>query len=146
MKNINKLFLIAIVLITVSCFGDTDLTSPFTERRNINRENDPTTVRIAHNQRVNINNDFTIHFNRVIADSRCPMDAICLWAGNGEVELNLSYGRSTERIVLNTYLNPKEHTFRNYKISLKELRPYPKSTSTIRPGEYVVVLEIRLLR
>jgi len=146
MQNLNKLLLIIVTIITVSCFGDSDLTSPFISKRNLNKKNDHITIRIPYNQRVNINNDFTIHFNRVIADSRCPMDAICLWPGDGEVELKLSSGRNIERVVLHTFLSPQEYIYRNYKISLKELRPYPKSTNSIRPGVYVVVIEVKLLR
>ena len=35
-----------------------------------------------------------VTFDRVVSDSRCPIDAICVWAGEAVIALKLSRGYS----------------------------------------------------
>lgn len=86
----------------------------------------------------------TIKFKSVEDDSRCPMDAICIWAGNAEVVLELKYsGRREQTVRLNTNLYPKNIKYSNLLIDLKDLTPYPKSDETINPDDYVVKLIVK---
>lgn len=65
----------------------------------------------------------TITFLRVTEDSRCPLNAVCVWEGNGRVELTLSsaYG-ATKDVALNTTTEP---VFSGLRIVLAALNPYP---------------------
>lgn len=76
----------------------------------------------------------------IISDSRCPMDAVCIWAGTVSV-----------RVVLATQVSHGEHVFAinepirfgEYTVILKEVSPYPKSSQTITQSEYRFVFEVK---
>ena len=89
------------------------------------------TVEIRHcaNEVVN-GNALQICFDSLIADSRCPMNARCVWQGEATVKLSLQIGANEKQAFkLSTLNNPP--TFRNdttisgYKIQLLKLSPYP---------------------
>jgi hypothetical protein len=82
-------------------------------------------------------------FDRVRTDSRCPLDAICIQAGEAIVVLALSQSAATraER-ELGTTPNSSEASYLSYVIKLVALAPYPRSTQQIRPEEYVATLTV----
>ena len=88
-----------------------------------------------------------IKFEAVEQDSRCPADVTCVWAGNAVVRLELTInGRDSKTVSLNTARSPSlvtETHYRNYKVSLVGLKPYPKrSTQKIAPADYKVTLVV----
>jgi len=82
-------------------------------------------------------------FDRVRADSRCPLDAICIQAGEAIVVLTLSQSAATpaEREVRTTPAF-SEASYLSYVIKLVALMPYPRSTQQIRPEDYVATLTV----
>ena len=82
-------------------------------------------------------------FVRVKADSRCPLDAICIQAGEAIVVLALSQsaGAEAEREVRTTPAL-SESSYLSYVIKLVALAPYPRSTQQIRPEDYVATLTV----
>ena len=87
--------------------------------------------------------NFRIEFFEVTADSRCPLDAICVWAGDATVHVGLSEVGSTDRAELHTG-DPARATVthRGFIIHLVDLQPYPASTRPIAPAEYRVTLRV----
>ena len=87
-----------------------------------------------------------VTFERVPADSRCPMDAFCIRAGEALVALTISEdGRNAAARELRT--DPAaaaETTYSGYSIKLLTLAPYPRSGQQILPGDYVATLTIRV--
>lgn len=82
--------------------------------------------------------DLRIRFDTVRSDSRCPMDALCVRAG--EAVIALTIGRSGEVPVgreLDTTPARSSTTFLNFTITLSSLQPYPRSDRQIQPGDYV---------
>jgi hypothetical protein len=50
----------------------------------------------------------TIGFLAVHNDSRCPLDAMCVWQGNAEVQIGIAFGMGpTVPYALNTGLEPR---------------------------------------
>jgi hypothetical protein len=85
----------------------------------------------------------TFQFVNVPNDSRCPEDAVCVWAGNAAVIIEISDIKDT----LNTVANPSEITYGSYKITLSKLSPYPKVGVPINTSQYVgqfVVTKMRV--
>jgi hypothetical protein len=82
-------------------------------------------------------------FDRVRADSRCPLDALCIQAGEAIVVLTLSQSTAAqaEREVRTTPAL-SEASYLSYVIKLVALAPYPRSTQQIRPEEYVATLTV----
>lgn len=87
--------------------------------------------------------DLTVAFLAVTEDSRCPEGAMCIWAGNGKILVELTKpGAGTVSAGLNTYLEPKTLSYSNYQISLMELRPYPRVDGRIGVDEYAATLVV----
>jgi hypothetical protein len=76
-------------------------------------------------------------FRRVSGDSRCPMDVVCVWAGDGVVAVEVSLnGSSWVPGELHTDPQRPPVEVGDYRIRLTELQPYPRSSETIEPGRY----------
>ncbi len=99
--------------------------------------------KIAYKQTlVNAENDLKIKFEGVISDSRCPIEAQCVWAGNAEVRLMFSKGAQRERFVLNTGKEPAAHEAFGYMITLENLAPPASLNDPPKPNDYVAELTI----
>ena len=88
--------------------------------------------------------DVRIRFDTVRSDSRCPMDALCVRAG--EAVIALTVGRVGEVPVgreLDTTPARSSTSFLNFTIALSSLQPYPRSDRQIQPGDYVATLVVR---
>lgn len=84
-----------------------------------------------------------VAFNRVLADSRCPIDAVCVWMGDAivQVELTAAGGR-TGKLELHTSLEPKSQLWNGANVTLLELQPAPRASEATRPGAYSVRLQV----
>jgi hypothetical protein len=85
----------------------------------------------------------TIAFNRVESDSRCPMDALCVWAGDATVTVSLSKAAES-RVQRELHTDPRasETSYLAYSIKLVALAPHPQSSRPIRPQDYVATLTV----
>jgi hypothetical protein len=82
-------------------------------------------------------------FDRVRADSRCPLDAICIQAGEAIVVVTLSQSAAAQaERELRTTPALSEASYLAYVIKLVALAPYPRSTQQIRPEDYVATLTV----
>jgi len=85
-----------------------------------------------------------ITFDGVRSDSRCPIDAFCVWAGDAVVAVSLSQplGNRVER-ELHTDPSGSETSYAAYSIKLVALAPFPRSDRQIGPKDYVATLTVR---
>lgn len=82
-----------------------------------------------------------ITFKDVIEDSRCPIGYRCFVAGNGAVLLKIEKDGADLLIdTVNTTSDPHSLNYLNYKITLKNLNPYPVADSLIKKGDYIASL------
>jgi hypothetical protein len=87
-----------------------------------------------------------IGFDQVGSDSRCPSRAACVWAGNAEVELQISPTRGdgpTHRLVLNTGVDPKFGEALGLRLTLLALSPYPEVPGGIAQDLYRARIDVR---
>ncbi len=92
-----------------------------------------------------IDGNLGIRFVEVTDDSRCPTDAVCVWAGNGQVAIRLEPRNGSpvdEELNTNLAVGPREIVFRGYRLELVTLSPLPVSTDPIPPGDYEATLLI----
>lgn len=67
-----------------------------------------------------------VNFVEVLDDSRCPVGATCVWAGNAKVKITLAKGKKAAKTVeLNSTLQPRVITFEGYDIQFVDLTPRP---------------------
>jgi hypothetical protein len=80
--------------------------------------------------------DLRLTFRSVEADSRCPIDAVCVWAGDAEIALKIEQGSQSAVAALHTMLEPKKTEWNGYTVSLVSVLPAPRAASSIDPKDY----------
>ena len=84
-----------------------------------------------------------LRFERVQSDSRCPMDAICVWAGDATIAVTLSAARgATESREMHTQPTGSQISYANYTIKLTALAPYPRSNQDIPATGYIATFVV----
>ena len=64
----------------------------------------------------------TVKFVSVVEDSRCPMNARCVWAGNAKIKIAVSKGKMAPKFVeLSIGEEPKSVKLYGYTITLEGL-------------------------
>lgn len=104
--------------------------------------NTPSEVTLKASDSAFLNNELMITFTGVGADSRCPIDVMCFWAGDAEIKLKLSKDGLQKEVVLHTGLIPTAIVFDGYEIALKNVLPARKSNEDIKQNQYAVDLRI----
>jgi hypothetical protein len=83
-----------------------------------------------------------ITFAGVTGDSRCPVDVVCVWEGDAVARLAVSQPPGDpETRDLHT-ASPRSATFGDFRIELVRLDPAPRSTQTIPPDGYRLVVRV----
>lgn len=86
----------------------------------------------------------SVTFTKITADSRCPADVTCVWAGDAGVLLLLSGAGDTQALELHTaaQVGPNRGSFHGYAVQLLEVRPQPRVREPIPSGDYLVTLRV----
>jgi hypothetical protein len=84
-----------------------------------------------------------VRFDAVASDSRCPINATCVHAGEAVVVMTFSE-RSRARVQQELRTNPtgSQVTHADYTISLMELQPYPFAGHPTPPSDYVATVTV----
>ena len=134
MRHITAAFLIAAVAAcsgsTTSPGGATAQTNQPAVQREIGRAFD---IKIGETIAVG---ELKLTFQRVEGDSRCPIDAVCVWAGDAEIALRIEQGSQAAVAALHTTLEPKQTIWNGYTIQFVSLAPSQSSASPIDPSRY----------
>jgi hypothetical protein len=65
-----------------------------------------------------------LEFTTLAEESRCPLNANCVWAGNARILVTATMGGTTGVLELNTYPNYQVRAnFEGYLIELRRLQP-----------------------
>ena len=87
--------------------------------------------------------DLRIRFDSVRSDSRCPIDAICVRAGEAVIAITLSQpGEVPVGRELETVAPRSESTYSRFTITLSELQPYPRSDRQTQPHDYIATFVV----
>lgn len=84
----------------------------------------------------------SIRADSVPEDSRCPENAVCVWAGNARVSLTLRDGTNTAAADLNSTLEPHAVIRWAYTVRLVDVRPNPRAGERIPAETYVIRLVV----
>ena len=80
--------------------------------------------------------DLRLTFRSVEGDSRCPIDALCVWAGDAEIALKIEQGSQAAVAALHTTLEPKKTDWNGYTIALVSVAPSRNSATALDPKDY----------
>ncbi|PKL82027.1 MAG: hypothetical protein CVV24_12220 [Ignavibacteriae bacterium HGW-Ignavibacteriae-3] len=140
MNRLYKILTALLLVFSVSCTQYSEI--PFPDGIYISINNEPVTINLKYNQEINIEGKIILKFEGVGADSRCGVDVVCVWAGDGEVFLKVSANNSSQRYTLHTNLDPREISVNGYVIQLVNLFPAPRSDRRINQQDYNIDLRI----
>jgi uncharacterized protein YceK len=115
MRNIWMLLICTLALGCSPVLGttdDTQLGQPFTL--------EPGRVYVVHDQPA-----WNLEFVRVVQDSRCPKTAVCVWAGDAELEFRVSQGGEQQLVRLHSGLQSQSVVVMGYRLTLTQLDPEP---------------------
>jgi len=87
--------------------------------------------------------DVQVTFVGVGADSRCPTDVSCVWAGEVTVKLAVRIGSAAA--VEREVLERRSAVIEPYRLTVTSVRPEPVSSKKLAPSDYritVIVVKI----
>ena len=80
---------------------------------------------------------------RVVADSRCPVDVTCVWAGEIRVAFALeSPGTETPRLEFELATTAPSAELRDLRFDLLGATPEPRSTRQLAAADYAIALRV----
>ena len=88
-----------------------------------------------------------LSFDSVVAESRCPADVVCVWAGYAAGKFTFrdatnEYTFTLSTINLNQPLLKRDTVVNGYKITLINILPYPDTRIKINPHERFALLRV----
>lgn len=88
------------------------------------------------------NTSLRVTFESVSADSRCPVDATCVWEGDAAVIVSVqSAGSARAQHELHTSRRyAMEVEARDHRLRLVDLAPAPRAAASPAPGDYRATL------
>ena len=91
----------------------------------------------------NLENNYSLTWDSILNDSRCPIGVECIWEGNAEVQFILKMRRHLHFIVLNTYESYTNDTvIDNINFRLVELTPLQEVPGNIDQKDWVVKIKV----
>ena len=87
-----------------------------------------------------------LRFDSVLSDSRCPIDAICVRAGEAVVAITLSKA-GTVTAEFDVQTDPPDRRSANYSghsVTLTALQPFPRSDRQVQPSDYVATFIVNV--
>src|SRR3990170_2044553 len=129
------LWILPILIVLLSCCGgqNFDIYAPLGE-----------SFSLAIGQTASITGeDLNIRFNEVIGDSRCPQGVTCIWAGEANSLIEITYsGHVYEKVLTQPGLTePPQTGFGDYEITFN-LQPYPQAGEEIKDKDYRLELQV----
>ena len=89
---------------------------------------------------------FSIRFDSVSGDSRCPVGVQCIWAGRADAALTMSVGGTSQSVVLAAgdlgQGGTNETTFEGYTIRLESIEPPAREGSRIEQKDYKIGMRV----
>jgi hypothetical protein len=84
----------------------------------------------------------TIVFDRIVSDSRCPVDVQCIRAGEARAALRLEPGGGPEMSFELDTDRDRSQEVGGYRVTLVGVSPAPRSTVPIAPSAYRIELTV----
>ena len=83
-----------------------------------------------------------VAFDAVLEDSRCPMNARCIWEGNAKVSVRIG-DMSAASWELNTSERfETRHQTSDYDFVIVNLQPVPMAGEKVKEAEYVLTMRV----
>src|SRR5262245_1419815 len=85
----------------------------------------------------------TVKFERLVSDSRCPLDALCITAGSALIELQVTIGNDQRTLGLTTDAPGWNALHGGFLFRLVDLQPYPRASVPTPAKDYAATLNVQ---
>lgn len=140
--RVRPLALVATLVSLAACGSSSTASSPVlpSVQGATNREFD-----LAVGQRATVGSpSVSVRFDTVTADSRCPIDAVCVWAGDAALRFTIKVGNAPAKVVdLHSFIEPSSVTDAGVTIQLLRVTPAMDSRTPIALKDYRARLTVR---
>jgi hypothetical protein len=104
-----------------------------------------TPFQLKHGETASLPDNARLRFDTVRADSRCPIDAICITAGDATIAVTLMRSSGNESRDVHTLPAQSHFSYSKFTVTLTELQPYPRSDRQAKPEDYTAtfVVDVR---
>jgi hypothetical protein len=140
-KTFFLLFLISIIFIT--CERESYITSGVDIEKELSKISDSLVVKIKYSEEVKLSKNLTLRFDDLLEDSRCPINAMCIWPGRAKILLFIKDGDGGKFMELNTAAGINHDVYDKYDFRLQNLSPYPDTNVPFDKKAYVAEIVIR---
>lgn len=131
----SRLLALAFAVVAAGCASSPAVTGPIVYSQS--EAADSVKVRVGETIVVE---GIRVRFIEVRNDSRCPVDVVCVWAGDATVvlavELDCECKAPAYQLELHTTLEPKAGDAHGYRVHLRHLEPSPHSLVPVPAGDY----------
>lgn len=86
--------------------------------------------------------DFAFTLEKIIEDSRCPVDVSCVWAGRVRVAAS-HYSGSGDKYIIKTFNLGVPVIIGKDEITLVQVTPAPRENIVFQPTDYTFIFEIK---
>lgn len=104
------------------------------------------TLTIGLGETLESSNGETLSFERLVEDSRCPANAMCIWQGMVTVDMKATNRKETTMFALSTDPAKPERVTASalgYEVTLLNVFPYPGTVENPDPDDYVVEVIVK---
>ncbi|MPZ14831.1 MAG: hypothetical protein GEU73_10495 [Chloroflexi bacterium] len=104
------------------------------------------TVVLGPGEHVVLPDGTRLTFSRVASDSRCPIDVVCVWAGEVVVAFEVQNADGAVRGFEITFAGrPATEIIEGTVVTVLNVQPYPKTTRPIDPDDYRVTVAVEVV-
>ena len=133
------LVLVMTLFLPAGCSDNSGPTAPTAHRLD-----KPFSLGVGEQARI-LPENLEVGFDTVSADYRCPVDVVCVWAGDADVLLWLARLPNPAHSFLIRPYQPNEQSVLGYRVKLLELNPPRRSNVRLDPREYTVKIVVSRL-
>ena len=84
-----------------------------------------------------------VSFTDVLGDSRCPVNAACIWQGSARIQIGISAGMGpTFPLVLESGIRPNYADWNGVRVTLLEVMPEARWNVFLEPEDYSIRLRL----
>jgi hypothetical protein len=84
--------------------------------------------------------NLTVSFVRVLSDTRCPLDSMCVWAGDATMAVYARQVGEAAKTLHLTLVDSQGVDYQGFAFHAQQLMPGRLSGQTIPPGDYTLQL------
>lgn len=137
------LITLAVLFATIGCASSSDSGTEPIEPGSVVDVPIGQTFRLPAGKTARLPGGIFVFFRGATDDSRCPVDATCVWSGDATLHLQATVGRRDwTALRLHTHVLPRSGDFQGHTLTVVDLLPQPTTRGDLAVDDYTAVLRV----